>query len=439
MLYQLFGRKRANFLRIYQKWQVNNRSRHALFVLSLSVYVMTFMILFDGLFVADPGPFIQTRFIALALLIPAFAIARALQQNRELLQNRPQVFLQSVLVLFGPVLIHAQYLYLTFIHEHEKVPIYFIGMMMVVFYGSFVLHKYWKEQYIFNAFGILSGVGFVFMFPKFRDLEYVLIVSHLVAGFIFIYFRRDFVDNLYAIHSLLKMMVPERVADVLAVSNGAKDTADYFKPEERFTVCLCADWRNFQGMTKELLNDEMSEMLEKFYDVVLAKLKTLVPAENYYFNWNADEFFIVFFSDTGSEHEVMTNVLSFATALVHEVFAEVSVATGKRIYFDVGIAAGKGRLGLLGPKFMKKTTIVGEVAGRAKRFQYEAKKLRQEFNHEVLPVVIMDSPFYHFMQQSHHPEAHLLKQMRAKAKDVRGVQCFAWVTDQHISTWRKNA
>ncbi len=423
--------------RIYQMWQANHRHRHATYVLGLCVYVMLLMIFFDQLFVRDAVPFAWARVVALFVLLPSLYLNRRFAKRPSSRSTKSS--LQSFLLLTGPLVCHIQYFYFVFVLQHEKVLVYFTGLLMVVFYGSFVLHKFRREHYIFGFFGILSTIPFAFIYPERADLAYITIVSHLVAAFIFLYFRRDFVANLDAIFNLVRMMVPARVAEILAISQGTAEATNLSKPDQRFVVCLCADWRNFQQITQLYSNDEVSMMLERFYDSVLDGLDRLVPSNNYYFNWTADELFVIFFAEADESNEILRNALNFSKLLATEIFRNAQKHPSFEICFDIGMACGMGLLGLQGPKHMKKTTITGEVAGRSKRLQNEAKRLRRVLDSSGPPIVVIDERLRTYSEENGIFPQGELQEIRAQTKDIRNLLCYYWVDKEAIVASLKSA
>ena len=221
-------------------------------------------------------------------------------------------------------------------------------------------------------------------------------------------------------------MVPRRVAEFLAVTQETTEGTEHFKPKERFTVCLCADWRNFQKLASSLPNEKISELLEGFYDQALSMLERLVPSENYYFHWTADELFVVFFAEAGPPSEVLRDALKFSHALATETFLWSQDGSLPEIRFDIGLAAGIGLLGLQGPKLMKKTTISGEVAGRSKRFQNEAKRMRRSLGEDSPPILVVDEQLYAATKETDLFDSAEFHPIRAQTKDITNLVCYYW-------------
>lgn len=387
------------------------------------------MIPFDCLFVQDPKPFVEGRLLVLALLLPAFLLARL--RSKALRGG-----LHSLLLTWAPLTFHLQYYYYVFVHVHEKVYVYFTGLLLIIFYGHYVLHRFQREQHIFNVFGIVATLPFVFLYPDKADLAYIIIVAHLVSFYVFTYFRWEFVRNLNSIYHLLRLMVPGRVAEIMAVSQESTEATEVFRPQERFTVCLCADWRGFQRMASTLPNDRVSELLENFYDQVLITLEKLVPSDNYYFHWNADELFVIFFAENGPPAETLKDAVNFAHAFAMESFRPPVESDAIKIRFDIGMAAGTGLLGLQGPKLMKKTTISGEVAGRAKRFQNEAKRLRRTLGDDSAPILVVDEQLHAASQASGLFVSAPFRRIQAQSKDIIDLTCYFWSRESTDSRQR---
>lgn len=416
--------KRVELLRIYRLWQTQNILRHAYFSTITCSYVMLIMIYFDYLFVADPEMFIATRVISLFLCVPLLWLCHMVQKI-DLGAKKARLVL-STLLLAPTTIFQIAYYYFVFIHQHEKINIYFAGMLLGVFFTTFVLHKFWREQHLFNGFFALATIPFSVIFPAKADFAYVIIVVHLTAAFIFTFFRRDFVGNLFVTYNLLKMMVPAKIAEVLVVANESTNAPAAFSPKGRFTVCLCSDWRNFQKLAAKKTADEVSKMLEEYYDLVLSKLEELLPSNNYYFSWTADELFIVFFNDANERQEVLRDALIFSKVLATEVYAEISKKHGGEILFDLGLSSGIGLLGLQGPKNFKKTTISGEVAGCAKRYQDEAKLIRQSLLGHAAPLVVIDETIYFFNKVLPSFDEQNFERRVATTKDIQGQTCYVW-------------
>ena len=88
-------------------------------------------------------------------------------------------------------------------------------------------------------------------------------------------------------------MIPMKIAKYFTFTSGRYPIDQIFKSEERFTVCLSSDWRNYHQFTDEMDDSLLSDLIEKFYDIIFDKLEEYVPDGQYYADWTADELFIV--------------------------------------------------------------------------------------------------------------------------------------------------
>ena len=103
------------------------------------MYVTLFMIPFDYLFVNDPRPFVEVRILVLLILAPGLLLALRLHQ----LKVPPAIEdgTKSALLLLGPAVFHLQYFYYVFILNHDKAHVYLIGLLLIIFYGTYLTHR----------------------------------------------------------------------------------------------------------------------------------------------------------------------------------------------------------------------------------------------------------------------------------------------------------
>lgn len=162
-----------------------------------------------------------------------------------------------------------------------------------------------------------------------------------------------------------------------ATGEGA-DLQELFKPELKECACLSSDWRNYQELSASMSPSQLTMTLNEYYDLCQALLEKCLPKGNYYTDWIADEFFTVIYAVDGEEPARLVDAaLRFGTELIlaKEEFARVH---GLPRAIDIGISSGKALLGLMGPEGHRKATALGEVPGRARRFQGGGKLLRKK-------------------------------------------------------------
>ena len=211
-------------------------------------------------------------------------------------------------------------------------------------------------------------------------------------------------------------LVPKNVAKHIAVTDGTINLDKIFKPEERFTVCLSSDWRNYQELAISKDPKYIENIFQKFYNLVFEELDKIIPNGNYYADWTADELFIIFFDENNDTDKILKNALDFSNIYSSYVFEEVNKNIDEKLVYDIGMASGVGLLGLQGPEKRKKTTITGESAGTAKRLETEAKNLRSNFNSKF-PILIIDKTLYNFAKNENINIK--FKKIKAKTKNIK--------------------
>ena len=163
---------------------------------------------------------------------------------------------------------------------------------------------------------------------------------------------------------------------LLQAVESQSNVSDIFKPEMRYCVCLCSDWRNFQAFANGVPPSQLAETLENYYDLQIKLLDQEFPEGNYFIDWIADELFVVaFLIPSCDESALIDRATRFAieSLAARPTFFETHGAPNG---IDVGISACSTTLGMLGPVGNKKATALGQVPGLARRLQMFGKSLR---------------------------------------------------------------
>ena len=320
------------------------------------------------------------------------------------------------------------YTYLIFSVKGPQNEVYFVGLLLVIGLSSFVVHKF---SFLSKFYLMVSLSSFLAMMLWTGQTDRLLTASvgAVVSFALFTLMRMEFKNSIENKFALLSGVLPMRVAETLALSSDHQQHVDLFLPKSRYVACVCADWRGFQMLSERKSAQELSAMLEKFYDEVLEALDRVVPSGNYFVNWTADEVFIVFYDEDNRPHVVLRDAAAFTITLLSEIYDKVEKEFRGEIQYDVGFSAGHGLLGLQGPRSLKKTTIAGEVAGLAKRYQEEAKGIRAQMTSRTSPILVTDqyvldrSAFESFFPRGD------FRSTTAKSKNISGRTCFAWARD----------
>jgi hypothetical protein len=406
---------------IYYEWIETNKLGHANYMVSLQLLALVILTGFDFLIFGTEQSYSSYRII----LIPIYL--GFLFLNKKL---KDQTQLHTYLLLFPSLIFQFMYFAFLFNLSSDKQNIVFIANIMTTFFLTFTLHKFFKEQYLFNfisIFTLMCGVSFNWQ----KDQALVLIISHITSAMVTFYFRREFVSGLDAKLSHMKTFLPDNVAKMIMYSNDWKDISKAFTAKERFTICLCADWRNFQLLCTQKKSSEISDVIEKYYDIVIKHLEKVFPDGNYYVNWVADELFVIFYTDSDFNKEALERkVIGFSNNMATTIFEEINTTIKNwDLMYDVGISCGNGLLGLQGPSKLKKTTLTGEVAGRAKRYQEEAKRIRNDYG-SAHPILVFDYSLLSTIRNIYPKLDETLQHFQAKTKDIHNQTVLVQIIDQ---------
>jgi class 3 adenylate cyclase len=417
--------KEANlaFSDIYKKWQESNRLNHSLFITYTGLFVSFVMIFADHLFITqNEWLFTKVRFMGLALMVTNLTILYFVLPRLES-RLPPQVvrLVQGIFVGLAIYVYNFEYYYFIFATSHDKFSVYFIGLLLGVCFGAFMLHRFLYEQLVFHGFFILLNLGLLPSFKKeFGEVIYIIIIVHLVSAFVASYFRRDFLVNLNSRFNLLSAFIPKQLASHIVISDNAEEVEQIFKARNRYTVCLSCDWREYQNLIARHSPDFISSLIEDYYNRVFEALDRIDPQGQYYANWTADELFVIFFDLKDDEDNVDRRALEFAQELATQIFLRVRYDFSVDLKYDIGLASGNGYLGLQGPAKLKKTTITGFAAGVAKRLETEAKTIRKMNVSNPNPILLMDPHLYSASQSMSKYEGFLFQKIVSQVKDIQG-------------------
>jgi class 3 adenylate cyclase len=194
---------------------------------------------------------------------------------------------------------------------------------------------------------------------------------------------------------------------------------EIFAARVRFCVCICSDWRNYQSMTVSTPPEKVVESLEHYYNGCSEILHRAIPGGNYFYDWIADELFVVIFETEGlSQEDVVRESLNLAKEILDQR-TFMAKKTGLPLAIDIGMAAGHASVGLMGPKGGLKATALGEVPGRARRLQSVSKTLRPVLGE--LDRLIVGEEIYHYNIRS---DFKVISLTGERIKDLRDVEIY---------------
>lgn len=407
-------------------WENNNRLVNAMLVSFSAMLVMLFMIAFDAVFIPGEFPYLGMRiFFSSLLAVNCLLLRKAI--NSSSLIKRDGILAKTMLML-GSSCHFFMYVHLLFNMKQYNYFVYFSGSLLIILVGTFVLHRFWREQYVFTLFCVSASLTEIILNKNNKDPANIMIVASLVGCIIAVYFRREFASSLYEKYNLMRSLVPPQIAFHITSSSSMIDEKLPFEPDTRRIACLTADWRGFQKLCNTKSAIEVSKLLEVFYDTAFEYLANTCPDGKYFASWTADELFITFYSETDDEKSIVTNAMRFAVTMATDVYDKISSLETYKINFDIGISTGFAVFGLQGPKSLKSTTTIGEVPGIAKRFEQEAKRIRTYLGIQCSPIIIADHELVDFAQKNNIliPNIRNFSTIHAKTKDVEDRKCSLW-------------
>ena len=415
---------------LYKDWCLRKKAKHAKMLLLVSLFFTAILLPFDYFFFGLAPEVTQWRTFTFLIMAGLLVSGESFKSSTVL--NRPWVRSAHLVV---PVFLFTMVHLVTLIYVNPLwTELVRITNYLVILYSGFLLHRFYLEHLSFSLVSVLVYFS-VWHFGALIKQDMLLLslcqMSSLILGY---YYRKEFILSMGSRYINLKALVPNRIAQNLAIEDESILDRTVFEPTNQFVVCLCADWRNYQRIASVQSPEFISELFESFYNIVFEKLEEIVPSGLYYADWAADELFIVFYSNRFDSDETMRKSMRFAKALSNEVFAEIQEKCGGDLTYDIGIAAGVGLLGLQGPKQLKKTTITGQVAGTAKRFQGEAKTKRLVDPEVGMdPILVMDQTIKEFAIAEGLLNGVGIEEKRARERDIKDELIYILSKKKHTN------
>lgn len=247
-------------------------------------------------------------------------------------------------------------------------------------------------------------------------------------------FRRDFFGGVADRYRNMRMFLPKNVATEVAISAKSENLDHFFSPINRFVICICCDWRNFQTMPSSIPSSELVNMFEKYYDLTLGALEQSASSGRYYADWTADELFVVFYGSQEEVPQCISEASAFAKALATSIFDAVQESSQVPIFYDIGMSSGFGLVGMMGSSKMKKTTVASNVAGIAKRLESESKRFRNKTNNQLSPVLTIEDSMLSVLTSFDSFRAEKFLRITATSKNLEGSFCHVWHRDMQHPT-----
>ena len=373
---------------LYTQWAAFNQPFYAKYFIVLSMLFSLLLLPFDLLLFSDPQKYQNIRLLYVASLMPfmIFVLKNSLNNKNE--------YKISLTMIYVSLMFNVKYIFFLHTSSNDEYTIVLLANFFVIITSTLFMYRFWKEQYFVSFISIACLLNLAYFNALLQQDAIRLIYFHILSFLVAHYYRNQFLDNLHKKFLYISSMIPMKIAKYFTFTSGRYPIDQIFKSEERFTVCLSSDWRNYQKFADDMNDSSLSNLIEKFYDIIFDKLEDYIPDGQYYADWTADELFIVFYDDDDNREEVIKKALRFTNSLSTEIYMKIYSELNIDLKYDIGVCSGPGLLGLQGPKKFKKTTITGKAAGIAKRLESEAKNLRKDSMSQSFPIIVMNEELY---------------------------------------------
>ena len=413
--------------KLYNDWINNNAVYYMRYYTILALAITSLLIPFDFLLYDNPVVYAYSRVILIIIyIIQITIIFKFFKKNRNILFNP--------MILILPLSYNLMYSY--FLLNADINQSYYLILLLATFFvimiSNIFIYRFYKEQYAL----VLLSISTLFLVsiykPEISSDIVKLIIFHIISFGICIYYRYEFTTSLVNKYEHLSSLLPHKFAKLLSVSDENLDIDKIFPTKEYFAVCLCADWRNYQKLTNVNTKDKIGKMIEKFYTIIYKELEKLNISGQYYADWTADELFIIFYGEEVEKNIVKSEALNFCHSLATTLYMEISTKINKNILYDIGLSSGYGLIGLQGPSNFKKTTITGDVAGNSKRYETQAKKIRNEKNKDSFPIIVMDEELSQIASKLENFTNNMNStKIKGTEKDIIDFHLISWIFEKN--------
>ena len=413
--------------KLYNDWIDNNAVYYMRYYTILALAITSLLIPFDFLLYDNPIIYAYSRVMLIIIyIIQITIIFKFFKKNKKILFNP--------IILIPPLSYNLIYSY--FLLNADTNQSYYLILLLATFFvimiSNIFIYRFYKEQYVLILLSI-SALFLVSIYkPEISSDIIKLIIFHIISFGICIYYRYEFTTSIVNKYEHLSSLLPHKFAKLLSVSDENLDIDKIFPTKEYFAVCLCADWRNYQKLTNINTKDQIGKMIEKFYTIIYKELEKINISGQYYADWTADELFIIFYGEEKDKNIVKSEALNFCHSLATTLYMKISTKINKNILYDIGLSSGYGLIGLQGPSNFKKTTITGDVAGNSKRYETQAKKIRNKKNKNSFPIIVMDKELSQIANKLEKFTNNMNSaKVKGTEKDIIDFDLISWVFEKN--------
>ncbi len=221
--------ERKEVIAAYQSWVALNRPFYVKYSYILAILFMAILIPFDFLLFTNGLYFARIRVIFIVIML--LNIIFLSKRWEKVSENKIKDY--SILVLLVPGLLFCLlYEYWLLAASSEIHNTVLIANYMVIFFATFYLYRFWKEQYLLS---LICIVGLILIPIIKMDLLLdciLLIIFHLCVNVMFFFSRRQLVSSMYVDN--LKIVQKELQDEVSVIRHKSEINRKLEVSEEKY-------------------------------------------------------------------------------------------------------------------------------------------------------------------------------------------------------------
>ncbi|MEE9190045.1 MAG: ATP-binding protein [Candidatus Neomarinimicrobiota bacterium] len=187
---------RIEILRVYHDWLFVNKLLWSKYYSVLAMLFMAILIPFDFILFDPPNDIFFTRFRVISIII--FGLNLYLLSIKSPPKQEEAVKAKfSVLMILPGFLFCSMYEYFLIQTQGAVYSTVFVANFLLIFFVTFFMHRFWKEQYVLT-FLLITGLVIVSIFRNDIISDLILILIGIISSTIIaFFFRREFVGTMY--------------------------------------------------------------------------------------------------------------------------------------------------------------------------------------------------------------------------------------------------
>ena len=226
---------------LYEEWIAFNQSFYVKYFIVIAILLSALLLPLDHLWFESPYEFQILRLLYIASLMPLILYLLKSKKNKKEID-----IWSSFVMVYVSFAFNIKYIYFLMISPESARTIVLLANFFVIITSTLFMYRFWKEQYLVNFLSIICLLNLAYSNSALQHDAIRLIYFHILSFIVAHYYRNQFLDNLYKKFLYISSMIPMKIAKYFTFTSGRYPIDEIFKSQERFTVCLSSDWRNYQ-------------------------------------------------------------------------------------------------------------------------------------------------------------------------------------------------